>query len=164
MAFRRWSLNMPFEYVLDWNRGNVEKISVTAYPRYSPKAKAHKKPAFVIGAVEGSRAIILRDGVEDAVRSYGSKRTGTTVRVHFPKNDTEAIAKAYRIGLAAAVLENAPNNGAIHKSTSYILDATNEEVWFWTSKLLDKRVGSERTVAALCIVSGARSRPSRTVR
>ena len=147
---------MPFRYVVIWSRGAKEKISVLAYPRYYPQRNHRAKPSFEIGSIEGSRAIILRDAMENAVDKYGSKRYGDNIRINIPKDDTEAVALAYRVGLTAAMLREAPDNGAVHKATSYILDATNEEVWFWTSKLLDKKVGPEKVVAALCIVSGAK--------
>jgi hypothetical protein len=147
---------MPFRYVLKWDRGNTEKISIKAYPRYPSKSNEKRKPTFEIGSIKGSRAIILRDAVESSIKQYGSRQYGKITQVNFPKDNSEAIAMAYRIGLTAAVLREAPNNGAVHKATSYILDATNEEIWFWTSKLLDKRIGPEKAVTALCIISGAK--------
>ena len=148
---------MPFRYVLKWDKGKNEEISVSAYPKYKSTKSKTKKPAFTIGSISGSRTIILRDATENAIKQYGSRKYGEYKEyINFPKNDSDAIAMAYRIGLTAAVLNEAPNNGAVHKATSYLLDATNEEIWFWTSKLLDKKVGQKKTVAALCIISGAR--------
>ena len=146
---------MPFRYVLKWDRGKVEKISVIAYPRYSQNKRGRPKKSFEIGSINGSRALILREAVGEAIQRYGSRKYNSIVHVRFPFDDTKAVALAYRIGLTAAVLKEVTSNDAVHKATSYILDSTNEEVWFWTSKLLDTRVGPERTITALCVISGA---------
>jgi len=51
----------------------------------------------------------------------------------------------------------------IQKTTSYILNATPEEIWFWTSKLLDDEINT-RALESLAVLSGAtktsQTRPS----
>ena len=45
-------------------------------------------------------------------------------------------------------------NGSVQKASDYLLNITDEEVWFWTSKLLDDSVGVSKVISALCIISG----------
>jgi len=147
---------MPFKYVLRWTNGEREQIGVEAWVRYPSVPKERKHPAFVIGMVEGSRTIVLRDRVEQAASSFGVKTFGKTKKVTFPLDDTKAVAEAYRLGLAAAVLRSAEDNQAVNQASRYVLSITDEEVWFWTSKLLDETIGRDRVVDALCVLSGAR--------
>jgi len=77
------------------------------------------------------------------------------LRVAFPLDDVNAIAEAYRIGLAAAVLTHADERSKGINAISYVLSITDEEVWFWTSKLLDRRIGPKRAISSLCIMSGS---------
>lgn len=147
---------MPFKYVMKWQRApEKEKLTIEAWYRHPETKQEKKKPAFQIGSIEGSRVIILRDRIESIISSYGSKRYGQTIRVQFPLDETKAIADAYRLGLAAAVLTHAPDNESLQRASVYVMDMTDEEVWFWTSKLLNVNVGPKRTISALCIVSGA---------
>jgi hypothetical protein len=60
---------------------------------------------------------------------------------------------AYRIGLAAALLNRAKDHREMERCVRYILNATPEEVWFWSSKWLDEDL-SERAMHALAIMSG----------
>lgn len=147
---------MPFKYVLRWTNGEREKIGVEAWVRYPSVPKERKHPAFVIGVVEGSRTIVLRDRAEQAAAAFGVKAFGKTKKVTFPLDDTKAVAEAYRLGLAAAVLRSAVDNEAVNQASRYVLSITDEEVWFWTSKLLDATIGRERVIDALCVLSGAR--------
>lgn len=147
---------MPFKYVLRWTDGEREQIGVEAWVRYPSVPKERKHPAFIIGKVEGSRTIVLRDRVEQAAVSFGMRTVGKTKKVTFPLDDTKGVAEAYRIGLAAAVLRSAEDNQAVNQASRYVLSITDEEVWFWTSKLLDETIGRDRVVDALCVLSGAR--------
>ena len=147
---------MPFKYILRWTDGEREQIGVEAWVRYPSVPKEHRHPAFVIGVVEGSRTIVLRDRVEQAASAFGVKTFGKIRKVTFPLDDTKAVAEAYRIGLAAAVLHSADDNDAVNRASRYVLSITDEEVWFWTSKLLDATIGRERVIDALCVLSGAR--------
>jgi len=145
---------MPFKYVLKWHRGNEERVAVEAWNRYPGQNGGKNKAAFVIGQVTGSRVLLIRDQVQKAVDDYGGKKYSNTLRVEFPLDDTKAIAEAYRIGLAAAVLAHAIGNGSVQKASDYLLNITDEEVWFWTSKLLDGSVGVSKVISALCVISG----------
>ncbi len=145
---------MPYKYVLKWYRGEKERITVEAWHRYPNTKQEKEKPAFEIGSVNGSIVVILRDSVQKIIETYGSRKYGPTLRVEFPFDDTKAIAEAYRLGLAASVLKYAPDNDSLHRASVYVLNITNEEVWFWTSKLLDQNIGTQRTISALCVISG----------
>ena len=68
-------------------------------------------------------------------------------------HDDEA---AYRIGLATALLSKVSNALDMERGVRYVLTATPEEVWFWTSKWLDNSVG-EKTIQALALMSGSTS-------
>ena len=131
-------------------------IGVEAWVRYPSVPRERRRPAFIIGKVEGSRTIVLRDRVEQAAVSFGMRTIGRTKKVTFPLDDTKGVAEAYRIGLAAAVLRSACDNQAVDQASRYVLTITDEEVWFWTSKLLDETIGRERVIDALCVLSGAR--------
>jgi len=61
---------------------------------------------------------------------------------------------AYRIGLATALLSKAADAYEMERGVRYVLTATPEEVWFWTSKWLDENVG-QRTIQALAVISGS---------
>lgn len=143
---------MPYKYVLKWSKGEKEKITVEAWNRYSTDKP--EKPLFTIGQISGSRALLLRERVQAVIDAYKARAYGPTLRVEFPPDDPDAIAEAYRIGLAAAVLTHAPDNQAVQHASRYVLSVTKEEVWFWTSKLLDSGIGPQRTISALCIISG----------
>lgn len=145
---------MPYKYVLKWYRGEDERVVVEAWTRYPTSDQEKKRPEFTIGEVNGSQVILIRDRVERAVETYGHKRYDKMLRVTFPLDDVNAIAEAYRIGLAAAVLTHAGGKPEMIKASSYVLGITDEEVWFWTSKLLDRRIGSKRAISSLCIMSG----------
>ena len=145
---------MPFQYVIKWYLGDIEKITVEAWHRYPTTKKDKEKPAFVIGKLEGNRVLLLRDKIYDIIHKYGSRKYHKTIKISFPPDDPKAIAEAYRIGLSAAVVSNIEDNDSIQKASNYVLDVTDEEIWFWTSKLLNSAIGPQKTISALCIVSG----------
>ncbi|MEM2129852.1 MAG: hypothetical protein QXZ70_04560, partial [Candidatus Bathyarchaeia archaeon] len=64
-----------------------------------------------------------------------------------------AYETAYRIGLAAALINKAQTQQEIEKGTRYILNTTPEEIWFWTSKLLDDEINT-KALEALAVLSG----------
>jgi len=139
---------------MKWYQGEKERITIEAWHRYPTTKSDKEKVAFTIGKLEGSRVLLLREKIYETIHVYGSKKYDKTIRVSFPLDDTKAIAEAYRIGLAASVLNFAGNNSAVQRASNYVLHTTDEEVWFWTSKLLDASVGPKKTISALCIISG----------
>lgn len=140
---------MPFKYVVTWRRTHPESVTVEARPRYSKNQNETQKGAFIIGKASGSRVLTIRHTLEDAMKRFPSKRRGRVVRILLDHGDDAA----YRIGLAAALLSKAKNNHEMERSVSYILNATPEEVWFWSSKWLDDNLG-ERALQALAVMSG----------
>lgn len=150
---------MPYKYVLRWKRAERETLRVEAWPRtkYLALPKETVRPSFVIGRVSGPRTVMLYGAAKDAIEKYGCKQRGQTLAVHFPPEDMKAIGDAYRIGLAAAVLEKASSEDEAEVAMRYVLRATKEEVWFWASKILrviDTGIQTERVIQALCLVSG----------
>ncbi len=149
---------MPYRYVLRWQRTEEkERIAVEAWPKKHLALEAERRgPSFVIGSVEGSRAVMLRPMVNELMRRYRNRQYTYTTRVDFPEDDLEAIAEAYRAGLSAAVVSEAHTAADAERSLQYILRAAREEVWFWASKMLSV-VGdghpTRRIVEALSIVS-----------
>jgi hypothetical protein len=149
---------MPYRYVLKWTRETNEKICVEAWPKTVDVALEGemKRPSFVIGKLQGSRVIMLRQLVDEAIKTYGSKKRHLTVRVDFPKDDVQAIAVAYRLGLLAAVLSKIENEESLEHAYQYLMRATQEEIWFWASKMLgvvDHLPRRENVVKALTILS-----------
>ena len=101
---------------------------------------------------------MLWQAVRDLAKKYGSKRKGRTTRIDLPKDDIQAIADAYRIGLAAAALNHIKSDQSAEHTLRYIMRATQEEIWFWASKYLgviDEAIETNKVVKALCIISGA---------
>ena len=145
---------MPFKYVMKWYQGEKERITIEAWHRYPTTKSDKEKVAFIIGKLEGSRVLLLREKIYQIIHEFGSRKYDKTQRVLFPLDDTKAIAEAYRLGLAASVLNFSGDNSAIQRASNYVLNTTDEEVWFWTSKLLDTHVGPKKTISALCIISG----------
>jgi hypothetical protein len=86
------------------------------------------------------------------MKRFPSKRRGRVVRILLDHGDDVA----YRIGLAVALLSKARNHREMEKGVRYVLDATPEEVWFWSSKWLDDSLG-ERALQALAVMSGTSS-------
>lgn len=129
---------MPYRYILKWKRGYEESITIEAWPKTKELAlpNENRRPSFTIGRLKGSRTIMLRQQMEEAISTYGCRKRGTTISIHFPKDDIPAIATAYRIGLAAGVLTGIRNSKAIEHAYQYVMSATQEEIWFWASKML----------------------------
>ena len=140
---------MPFKYIIKWQRTNPEKISVEAYHRYPKTEEEKSKPAFVIGKATGGGIIAIRHVLEQAAKKHPTKNRGKTIRIFLDRD----IETAYRIGLAVALIDKAETTQQIEKTTKYILNATPEEIWFWTSKWLDDEINS-KALEALAILSG----------
>jgi len=145
---------MPFKYIIKWRRTHPEKVSVEAYHRYPKTEEEKTKPAFIIGQTEGSGVLAIRHILENATQKNPTKKYGSTTHILLDENDTSAYESAYRIGLAAALISKARTSTEIEKGTRYILNATPEEIWFWTSKWLDEDL-NERALQALAVMSGS---------
>ncbi len=151
---------MPYKYILRWKRAEKETLRVEAWPRtkYLALPKETVRPSFVIGRVSGPRTLMLYGAAKEAIEEYGYKQRGGTIAVHFPPENMKAIGDAYRIGLAAAVLDKASGEDEAEAALQYVLRTTKEEVWFWTSKILrviDSGIQTDRVIQALCLISGA---------
>lgn len=151
---------MSYKYILKYNRGAESKISVEAWPRLKQYAtqKERGKPSFVIGSVSGSRTIMLWHFIDHSKKKYSSEKNGKYVRITFPPEDADAINDAYRTGLAAAVVDAAEDSERADAALRYISRMTNEEVWFWTSKLLNvigDRTDRKKVLTAIYVMSGA---------
>ena len=145
---------MPFKYVIKWRRTQPEKISVEAYHRYPHTEEEKHKPAFTIGKAEGGGLLAIRHVLEKAAQKNPTRKRGNNTYIFLTENDPAAYETAYRIGLAVALIDKAQAPQQIEKTTRYALNATPEEVWFWTSKLLDDEINT-RALDALAILSGA---------
>jgi hypothetical protein len=152
---------MPFKYVIKWRRTQPEKISVEAYHRYPHTEEEKHKPAFTIGKAEGGGILAIRHALEKAAQKNPTKKRGSNTYIFLAENDPAAYENAYRIGLAAALIDKAETPTQIERTTRYALNATPEEIWFWTSKLLDDEINT-RALDALAILSGAKE-PNTTV-
>jgi len=144
---------MPFKYIIKWRRTHPEKVTVEAYHRYPKTEEEKTKPAFTIGQAEGSSLLAIRHVLEKAAQRNTTKKHGNTTHILIDESDPTAYESAYRIGLAAALLNKAQTSTEIEKGTRYILNATPEEIWFWTSKWLDEDL-NERALQALAVMSG----------
>jgi len=145
---------MPFKYIIKWRRTHPEKVTVEAYHRYPKTGEEKTKPAFTIGQAEGSSILAIRHVLEKAAQKNPTKKHGNTIHILIDENDPTAYESAYRIGLAAAILSRAQTSAEIEKGTRYILNATPEEIWFWTSKWLDEDL-NEKALQALAVMSGS---------
>ena len=145
---------MPFKYVIKWKRTNPEKVSVEAYHRYPQTEQEKRKPAFIIGKAEGGGLLTIRHILEKAAKTNPTKKYGNTTHILFDQNNETTYETAYRIGLAVALINKAKTIQEIQKGVQYILNATPEEIWFWTSKLLDDEINT-RALEALAILSGS---------
>ncbi|MEM4234564.1 MAG: hypothetical protein QXU75_05400 [Candidatus Methanomethylicaceae archaeon] len=144
---------MPFKYIIKWHRGQPEKLSVEAYHKYPHTEEEKHKPAFVIGRTEGAAVLAIRHMLEKASQKFPIRKYKKTIHIILNENNEEAYENAYRIGLAAALLSKAKTPEQIQKSVRYVQNVTPEEIWFWTSKILDEEVG-ERAIEALFIICG----------
>ena len=140
---------MPFKYVVKWRRSHPEYVSVEAYFRYPLNLEEKGKPAFIIGQASGSRILTIRHALEELANRYPCHNRGRTMRILLDHDDEAA----YRIGLATALLSKATSPREMEHGVRYVLTATPEEVWFWTSKWLDDDL-NERALQALAIMSG----------
>lgn len=145
---------MPFKYIIKWRRTHPEKISVEAYHRYPHTEEEKHKPAFTIGKAEGGGLLAIRHLLEKATQTNPTKKHNNTTHILLTENDPTAYETAYRIGLAAALINKAQTPTEIQKGTRYILNATPEEIWFWTSKLLDDEINT-KALEALAVISGS---------
>ncbi len=98
--------------------------------------------------------------LEKAAQKFPTKKYNKTIHIILNENDDEAYESAYRIGLAAALINKAKTPEEIQKHIRYIQSAMPEEIWFWTSKLLDEEIG-EKALNALAILSGAATTQSK---
>ncbi|HZW56640.1 MAG TPA: hypothetical protein VFF30_10155 [Nitrososphaerales archaeon] len=99
---------------------------------------------------------MLRQLIEDAIRSYGSRQRQLSIRVDFPRDDVQAIAVAYRLGLLAAVLSEIKDEESLEHAYEYLMRATQEEIWFWASKMLgviDQIPKKNNVVKALAVLA-----------
>ena len=145
---------MPFKYIIKWRKTHPEKISVEAFHRYPHTEEEKHKPTFIIGKAEGGGVLAIRHLLENAAQKNPTKKRGNTTYILLTENDPAAYETAYRIGLAAAIIDKAQTPQEIEKGTRYILNTTPEEIWFWTSKLLDDEI-NVKALDALAILSGA---------
>jgi hypothetical protein len=146
---------MPFKYIIKWRRHNLEKVSVEAYHKYPKSEQEKRKPAFIIGQAEGAEIIAIRHMLEKAAKKFPTRKYGKTIHIILNESDPTAYETAYRIGLAAALINKAQTPQEVKMCTRYIENAMPEEIWFWTSKLLDEEIGV-KALDALAILSGAK--------
>ncbi len=125
-----------------------------AHHRYPHSEQEKRKPAFTIGKAEGGGLLAIRHVLEKAAKNNPTKKRGKTTRILLDENNQTAYETAYRIGLATALINTAQTPQEIQKGTKYILNATPEEVWFWTSKLLDDEINT-KALEALAVLSGS---------
>jgi len=144
---------MPFKYIIKWRRTHPEKVSVEAYHRYPHTEEEKHKPAFTIGKAEGGGLLSIRHVLEKTAQNNPTKKRGKTTYILLDENET-AYETAYRIGLATALINKAQTTQEIQKGTKYILNTTPEEIWFWTSKLLDDEINT-KALEALAVLSGS---------
>ncbi len=145
---------MPFKYIIKWRRTHPEKVSVEAYHRYPHIEEEKRKPAFTIGKAEGGGLLAIRHVLEKAAQNNPTKKRGKTTYILLDENNQTAYETAYRIGLATALISKAKTTQEIQKGTKYILNTTPEEIWFWTSKLLDDEINT-KALEALAVLSGS---------
>ena len=146
---------MPFRYVIKWRRTHPEKVSVEAYYRYPQTEEEKRKPAFIIGKADGGGLLAIRHVLERAAEDNPTKKRRNTTHIFFDENKGTAHETVYRIGLATALINEAKTLQEIDKGTKYILNATPEEIWFWTSKWLDDEINA-RALEALAVLSGGK--------
>src|SRR3990170_546329 len=145
---------MPFNYLIKWSRTNPEKVVVEAYHKYPKTEEEKHKPLFTIGKAEGGGLLAIRHLLEKATKKNPTKKRGNITHIFLSENDPEAYEAVYRIGLAVALIDKAKTPEEIEKGTKYVLNVMPEEIWFWTSKLLDDEINS-KALDALAILSGA---------
>jgi hypothetical protein len=147
---------MPFKYIIKWRRRHPEKVIVEAYHRYPKREIEKHRPAFIIGKAEGAKLIAIRHMLERAAENFPTKTYRGTVHIIMNESDPAAYEVAYRIGLAVALVNKAQTSHEIQRYIRYIENAMPEEIWFWTSKLLDEEIGM-KALDSLAILSGAKN-------
>lgn len=147
---------MPFKYIIKWRRSRPERVSVEAYHKYPCSLIEKREPAFIIGRAESAGLVAIRHMLEKAAQKFPTKRYNKTLHIVLNENDDEAYEVAYRIGLAVALIGKAQTTQEIRQYVRYVQSVMSEEIWFWTSKLLDEEVGT-RALDALAILSGTKS-------
>ncbi|MCX8151318.1 MAG: hypothetical protein N3D85_07450 [Candidatus Bathyarchaeota archaeon] len=147
---------MPFNYLIKWSRTNPEKVTVEAYHKYPQTIEEKRKPLFTIGKAKGGGLLAIRHLLEKATQKNPTKKQGNVTKIFLSETDPQAYETVYRIGLAVAMINKAKTKEEIEKATRYILNAMPEEIWFWTSKLLDDEINS-KSLDALAIISGAKT-------
>lgn len=145
---------MPFRYVIKWRRSHPESVSVEAYHRFPHTESEKRKPAFVIGRAEGAGILAIRHLLEKAKESFPTRKYQKTLHIMLEESSPAAYEVAYRIGLAVALISQAETEEEIRRFARYVENAMPEEVWFWTSKLLDDETGTNALNAlAVLIIS-----------
>ncbi len=117
-----------------------------------------RRPSFIIGKVSGRRLFMISNMAMEIVDRYHSSVRKGTIKVCFPSDDDTAIAEAYRLGLAAAIVSEIEDEDMAERTVAYIRNAQKEEVWFWTSKFLNIAGECSKTqavVRAISLVGGA---------
>jgi len=144
---------------MKWRKIPEEKLRVEAWPKTKQLASVGetRRPSFVIGYVRGHKSLMISQLGSEVVGKYPSTLKNGTIKLEFPIDNLEAIADAYRIGLAAAVVSEAQSRKTAEAALKYLQHVQREEVWFWTSKLLHvlgEGLDPAKVVKALSIISG----------
>jgi len=147
---------MPFKYIIKWRRRHPEKVSVEAYHKYPKREIEKRRPAFIIGKAEGAKLIAIRHMLEKAAQNFPTKKYRGTVHIILNESNPTAYEVAYRIGLAVALVNKAQTSHEVQRYVRYIENVMPEEIWFWTSKLLDEETGV-RALDSLAVLSGVKT-------
>ena len=91
--------------------------------------------------------------LENAAQKNPTKKQGNITKIFLSETDPVAYEMVYRIGLAVALISKAKTQEEM-KGDKIVLNVMPEEIWFWTSKLLDDEINS-KSLDALAIISGA---------
>ena len=97
--------------------------------------------------------------MEDCEKKYTTIRNKSSYTTLFPLQDLNAINEAYRLELASAAVRSATDTSLAYSTSNYIMNATSEEIWFWTSKLLGvlgNKIDKERVLNSLYVLSGGK--------
>lgn len=154
---------MPFRYIIKWRRSQPETVSVEAYHRFPHTESEKRKPAFVIGRAKGSGILAIRHMLERARETFPTRRYKKTFHITLEESSPDAYETAYRIGLAAALIAQAETSDEILKFARYVENAMPEEIWFWTSKLLDDETGSNALNALSVLIVSNRKRETKAI-
>ncbi|MEM0337732.1 MAG: hypothetical protein QW683_07450 [Candidatus Caldarchaeum sp.] len=129
---------MTYRYLLRYVKNRKsQRITVEAWPRRKELATPPelRKPSFIIGKLNGQRTELTIYLIKELTHKYGAQKTKTGFVIRFPET-IEAIADAYRVGLALAILSEASTEEEAENALRYVERSAPEEIWFWTSKLL----------------------------